>query len=417
MADSTIELSLARRILDKAEILAKANSAEQDVKQARQDLIETIQALQLSVISPPELLEQHQVNYQSLACLGWLVRFDIFHHVPSNLDSIAYTDLAATAAVPLSKLQSVVRMAITGGLFQETSPTHIAHSRLSVSFAKDSSLTDWARFMTSYSAPMANGFAEATARWGETAAKNETAFNVAFRTDQAWFDYVKSNSDRGLPEIFAGYMRSMGKSEGLKFQHLVDGYDWASLGAAHVVDVGGSTAQASIAIAKTFPRLTFTVEDLPEVVAAGRSALANLADDDIATRIRFVEHDFFAPRHTTDKDPSPDIYLLRKILHDWPTARAREILQQLASTISASSNKRARLIIMDTILPPPGALGRVQEARLRVRDLTMVECFNSKERELVEWEELFASTNPSLELKSWKQPAGSAMAVMEVVLK
>lgn len=65
--------------------------------------------------------------------------------------------------------------------------------------------------MTSYSAPTASSFAEATARWGEAAAKNETAFNAAFGTDLASFDYVKSKADRGLPEIFAGYMRSMGK--------------------------------------------------------------------------------------------------------------------------------------------------------------------------------------------------------------
>jgi 6-hydroxytryprostatin B O-methyltransferase len=416
MAESSMIVSLAKRILENSEKMAIVGGGEEEGKQARQDLLEAAQELQVSVLSAPELLEYHQVNYQSLSCLGWLVQFDIFSHVPIDLEPISYADLATRATVPLAKLQSVARMAITGGLFSETSPTHIAHSRLSASFAMDSSLKDWARFMTKYSAPMAGALAEATARWGETTAKNETAFNAAFATDLPWFDYVKSNADEGLPDIFAGYMRSMGRSESGKIQHLIDGFNWAALGDAHVVDVGGSTAQASIALAAAFPRLRFTVEDLPEVVTAGPAALASLANN-ITARIRFVAHDFFNPRAIADKDSTPDIYLLRKILHDWPNIRARDILQQLAVGLHQGNNPRARLIIMDTILPPPGVLGRVQEARLRVRDLTMAQCFNSKERELAEWEQLFASTQPKLALKSWKQPSGSAMAVMEVVLE
>ncbi|KAL5113731.1 hypothetical protein ACEQ8H_008404 [Pleosporales sp. CAS-2024a] len=400
--------------------MASVGSGDEKGKQARRDLLEATQELHLSVLSAPELLEYHQVNYQSLSCLGWLVEFDIFSHVPPDFEPISYANLAARAAVPLAKLQSVARMAITGGLFSETSPTHMAHSELSASFATDNSLRDWARFMTKYSAPMAGAFAEATARWGETTSTNETAFNAAFATDLPWFDYVKSNADKGLPDLFAGYMRSMGRSESGNIQHLIDGFDWAALGHAHVVDVGGSTAHASIALAAAFPRLQFTVEDLPEVVAAGPSALAGLASN-VTARIRFVAHDFFHPRatvdNTIDKYSTPDVYLLRKILHDWPTVRARDILQQLAVDLQKGSNPNARLIIMDTILPPPGVLGRVQEARLRVRDLTMAQCFNSKERELAEWEQLFASTEPRLILKSWKQPSGSALAVMEVILE
>jgi 6-hydroxytryprostatin B O-methyltransferase len=416
MAESSILVALARRILQDSETIARAGDREEEVKEARSDLIEAAQELQLSVLSAPELLEYHQVNYQYLASLGWLAQFDVFSHVPLSFEPIAYTDLATRAAIPLAKLRSIARMAITGGIFMETSSTHIAHSRLSASFATDSSLTDWIRFMTKYAAPMAGYLAEATVRWGETTDIHETAFNAAFSTDLQWFDYVKSNADEGLPELFASYMRSMGRLESVKLQHLIDGFDWAGLGDAHVVDAGGSTAQASAALAGVFPRLHFTVEDLPEVIAAGPSALASLAKNDVATRIRFIAHDFFAPRTGGDNNSEPDIYLLRRVLHDWPDKQACTILQQLAVALYESSNTRARIIIMDTILPGSRVLGRVQEARLRVRDLTMAEYFNSKERELAEWKQLFASTQPSLALKSWKQPAGSALAVMEVVL-
>lgn len=57
----------------------------------------------------------------------------------------------------------------------------------------------------------------------------------------------------------------------------------------------------------------------------------------------------------------------------------------------------------------------MEEAALRVRDLTMAQSFNSGERELSEWVELFESATPKLKLKEWKKPWGSVMSVMVVV--
>jgi 6-hydroxytryprostatin B O-methyltransferase len=71
---------------------------------------------------------------------------------------------------------------------------------------------------------------------------------------------------------------------------------------------------------------------------------------------------------------------------------------------------------MDTILPAPGTIGRLQEAKLRMRDLTMAQIFNSNERGIAEWKELLETTVPKLKLSTWRQPSGSAMAVMEVTL-
>jgi 6-hydroxytryprostatin B O-methyltransferase len=409
-------VTLAKQILKAAEEIEIANSTEDTAKHAREKIASAAQQLRTMVVTAPELLEQHQVSYQSLSCLGWLVRFDIFSQVPTDFTAMAYTDLATRAAVPLVQLQSVARMAMTSGLFTETSPTHIAHTRLSASFATDESLRDWALFMTQYSAPMANNMALATARWGETTAKHETAFNVAFDTKLPYFDYVKATP--GLADLFAGYMRSMGRSESGRLQHLVEGFDWAALPeGAIIVDVGGSTAQASIALAVAFPHLRFVVQDLAEVVAAGPRMLEHLAAADVASRITFVAHDFFEAQPGFSSDGAPRIYLLRKILHDWPAERARDILSHLARALADNEKVEARIVIMDTILPPPGTLDPVEEASLRVRDLTMAQCFNSKERELAEWEELLQGTSPVLEIASWKQPPGSAMAVIEAKLK
>lgn len=104
------------------------------------------------------------------------------------------------------------------------------------------------------------------------------------------------------------------------------------------------------------------------------------------------------------------------ILHDWPSTDATRILRNHLEALKA--NPQARLIIMDTVLPLPGSISTVEEALLRVRDLTMIQAFNSRERELGEFTDLFSEAGDQdgcLKLKNMIKPPGSVMSVMEVV--
>lgn len=346
--------------------------------------------------------------------------------MPHDGTPIAYASLATDISAPLDRLQSVARMAIATGLFWEPQSSHIAHNSLSLAFAQDQALRDWAHFITEYGQPTAAAFADATQRWGRTEAKNETAYNVAFRTDLPFFDDIKQR--RGLANEFARYMQSQARSDGLRYQHLVHGLDWAGRfgEGAHIVDVGGSSGFVAAALAQEYPRFTFTVQDLPEAIASGPNTLATLPEA-ITRRINFVSHDFFQPQpcqtpghdsaHALDSGTQqPDVYLLRKILHDWPADRARHILSNLACALRDGGKAQACVVVMDTILPPPGAISSFQEAQLRVRDLVMAQSFNSGERELDVWEQLFASAEPRLRLADWVQPPGSVMAIMTLRL-
>lgn len=436
MTQSQSLIVLAQQILEAAKGLEQdpCPSTTPEKRLAfRKSIISNTYALQNLVIGGPELLERQQIAYQTSSCLAWLVRFDIFTHIPvpaafsddyasgeSLEKSILYRELADRANVPLTRLQSVARMAMTSGLFRDVEQgSGIAHTALSAQFAADKSLRDWTAFMCRYSSPMAAQMSEATAQWGDTAAKDRTAHNIAFATQLPWFDYVKTTP--GLPEVFAAYMRAMGRSEGGNLKHLVNGFDWQSLGKdAVIVDVGGSTGQASIALAEAFPNLRFVVQDIPEVVATGPRILAELASErqdenwmSLASRVTFAAHNFFDPQPQLESHTTTAVYLLRKVLHDWPFSLAHDILQRLATVIHDNPERSARIIIMDTVLPSPGSLDPYNEACLRVRDLTMLQCFNSKERELSEWEALLDSTEPKLEIMSVNCPLGSSMAIIE----
>ena len=94
------------------------------------------------------------------------------------------------------------------------------------------------------------------------------------------------------------------------------------------VKVGGSTGQASISIAREFPKLRFIVQDRPEVAAGGDAYIESLLDDRLAGRIKFQPYDFFQPQHVT----GADVYLLRMILHDWAFEDSVKILTNIAAS-------------------------------------------------------------------------------------
>jgi len=174
------------------------------------------------------------------------------------------------------------------------------------------------------------------------------------------------------------------------------------------IQVGGSTGTSAIALAEAYPHLSFIVQDLHANAENGRKA-AQFLSPDLVSRITFQAHDFTNPQPVQ----GADAYLLRMILHDWSDAEAIAILKHM---VAAMDGAKSRLLIMDTVLPKPGSVP-VSEARIvRARDLTMMQAFNSKERDLDDWNELFAAADSRLQLVKVLQPLGSAMSVLELVL-
>ncbi|KAL2020277.1 hypothetical protein VTK56DRAFT_8601 [Thermocarpiscus australiensis] len=324
-------------------------------------------------------------------------------------------------------------MAMTASLFRElpATPSHnndgqqcesepsVTHSSTSALLARDTDVYAYATWMCTGSAPVALQMGAAAARWGaDTTRPTETAFNLALGTDKPFFEHLAS--DPALMAGFAGYMRSVRSSEGVALRHLVKGFEWAGLGRGKdggggggggvVVDVGGSTGGAAAALAEAFPHLRVVVQDLPANVESGRKMVAEGSwPPGVAERVSFQEHDFLKPQPVR----GADAYLLRMVLHDWPDEEAARIVGNLVDAMDRSS----RLLIMDTVLPEPGSVPVSVERVVRVRDLTMLQAFNSKERDLGGWKHLLALAHPRLELVSVVRPLGSDMSLLEVVLR
>ncbi|KAL8698403.1 MAG: hypothetical protein Q9201_006592 [Fulgogasparrea decipioides] len=179
----------------------------------------------------------------------------------------------------------------------------------------------------------------------------ETGFCLAHNTNKSVFDCLEDNPAKA--KRFAGAMTSFASIRGHGAEFLVQGYPWASLGHATVVDVGGSEGEYSAALARAFPKLEFIVQDLPAVVQAVHEKRRSI---DVADRIKFMEHDMFS-----EQVVSADIYLFRWIFHNWPDKYVIKILSQLIPAMKAG----ARVLISEMILPEPNTLPLLRERRPR----------------------------------------------------
>ncbi|TVY85233.1 O-methyltransferase aurJ, partial [Lachnellula suecica] len=391
------------------------SNAPTNILEARQKLIASAFKIQQLATEPSEFVPRLAIHFQSFACIHWLCHFRILSFLPLE-GSVPYSELATIASVPLTQLKRISRMAILSNFLQEPKPNELAHSNVSALLVTNPGLLDWALFMAEATATGAAKLVEATERWGTTEAKNQTAFNIARDTELPFFDYLAQTPE--LRKKFAMYMKNVTVSEGTKIDHLVNGFDWASLGEATVVDVGGSNCHASLSLATTFPQLRLIVQDLPDTIALAQNTLSS-APTSVRNRITCQAHNFF----TVEPVVGANIYLLRMILHDWADEESISILQNLLPALVA--NPSSRLLIMDTVLPVPSDNeDPIDEAMLRVRDLTMMEAFNSRERELADWERLLDEAGKTEQeglgvkfvLVGMKKPFGSMMSVLEVAV-
>ncbi|KAF7517119.1 hypothetical protein G7054_g13912 [Neopestalotiopsis clavispora] len=397
---------------------------------------------QILVTDATEFVHELAIGNNQFACVRWLCHFNIPLLLPLPVETQmetagtpmhtigatsrqpcyptkSYASVAKAAGVPEHQLRSIARMAMLKGFLSEPESDYVCHSPLSAAMAAKPQLLEWTQFVTSSSAPMVTAMVEATERWGEDRAAHRTAYAVAWATDLTVFGHVAADPDRQAR--WASYMRAMTQSEGMKLSHLVEGWrsGWHDKAAssAVVVDVGGSAGHVSIALARAFPGLRFVVQDRGEVVqrALAENAPA-LAQEGLP--VTFQVHDFFTPQPA--RPPSwedrgmGDVYLLRQILHDWGDDEAIQILRHLAAALE-KSGPEARLVIMDTILPSPGAgSSRTEEARLRVRDLTMLQAHNAHERSESEWRVLLQRAHPALKINRIVQPFKSLMAILDI---
>ena len=151
----------------------------------------------------------------------------------------------------------------------------------------------------------------------------------------------------------------------------------------------------------------------------------------LASRVEFMEYNFF----TQQPVKNADVYLFRWIFHDWSDKYCKRIL---ISLIPALKNG-AKVIVNDFCLPESNTLSPSRERAVRyatpalsfycasrvakselicilsssLTDLTMMQLFNSRERELDDWKQLFHDVDSRFVFEGFIQPSGSHLAIIK----
>jgi hypothetical protein len=168
--------------------------------------------------------------------------------------------------------------------------------------------------------------------WGQffqTIRTGKPAFDQIFGSSV--FEYLAGHNDDA--QVFNAAMTSRSSQED---PAVAAAYEWP---AGKIVDVGGGRGSQLVSILDCVSNARGIVFDLPHVIEAAAKLIQTA---DLTTRCEVVGGDFF------EQVPvGGDVYLLKKVIHNWDDDRSRVIL----GNCRAAMNPRARIVLVEHVLP------------------------------------------------------------------
>ena len=269
---------------------------------------------------------------------------------PVNKET-SFAEMAQKCKLDEDDTRRIIRHATTNRIFNEPKNGVIAHTAASKALAQVPLLREWLEQACDDMWPATSKFVDAMVKWPASEEPSHTAFNVASGARRSYFDEIAKSPSR--TQKFTDAMSFFHKMPGFEARHVITAYDWASLGSALVVDVGGSSGAVALEIVKAFPSVRVVVQDLPEVISNTVTTSANMS----SSRLTFEPHDFFVEQTLK----GADVYFFRMVLHDWSDKYCIRILRNLIHALKQG----AKILINDFCLPDPGTISPYQERNAR----------------------------------------------------
>jgi hypothetical protein len=142
---------------------------------------------------------------------------------------------------------------------------------------------------------------------------------------------------------------------------------------ARVIDIGGGQGGFLVEVLRANPTVRGLLFDRPEVVAQPRELSAVGLSEHWAT----VGGDFF-----TALPGGGDIYLFKRILHDWDDETCIGLLRRCRAAMPATG----RVLVIDAVIPPGN-----DPHPAKIVDLVMLSILPGRERSEAEFQALFAA--------------------------
>jgi 6-hydroxytryprostatin B O-methyltransferase len=140
-----------------------------------------------------------------------------------------------------------LRLLFLKRIFYSPTPDLVAHTPTSLILYTNPELAAFIHHCTHEAFPAASRLSDALRLYPDSEKPHQTAFNVAFGTDDPMFTWLEKRPDRF--ENFNQGMKGVSQGGGRNSNQVVGGYSWAELGKATVVDVSIAKPKASSAYA------------------------------------------------------------------------------------------------------------------------------------------------------------------------
>ncbi|KAH7032987.1 O-methyltransferase-domain-containing protein [Microdochium trichocladiopsis] len=350
------------------------------------------------------------------SCLSVLNHFDFWAAVPVDR-SASYSEISKKVELPEDVVRRVIEHATTLRIFAETVPgsptTRIVHTSRSAALAKSPGLKALVSTLLDDAGAPSMVLSQALEKYTKgrpqlTEKMSETSFAMLHKGEYAnsW-DYIENDGEgeqKGWRQrnfvTFMSYLKDMFHLENL----VADSVDWTSFGEAHVVDIGGSAGHDSFVLARKFPQLSFTVQDLPQVAPV----FDKMLPEDLKSRVSFSKHDMFQPQPVH----GADIYMLKLIMHDYPDSEAIKIIRSQIPAmkrgsklliieyikVEASEDAEGKTASSSEASKPAEAVPRTIKNYGTATDLRMMTLFNAKERVPAEYPKLVKAADERFEV-------------------
>lgn len=273
-------------------------------------------------------------------------------------DERSVDELAAAAGANADALYRVMRLLSAEGVFREGRPRVFVLTEVGAALRSDlrSGPRDFVRMINS-EPYLAFEQLLYSVRTGKP------AFDKVF--GQPRFDWLGAHPDQAALFQHAMIALSGGANEAV-----AGTYDFGPF--SRVADVGGGHGQLLSAILARNPHLTGVLFDLPAGIAA---AQAGTGGD--LPRTDLIAGDFFEAVPT-----GCDVYVLKKVIHDWNDERAIVILRNCRKAMAP----QGRVLLAETIIPEGD-----EPDMIKMVDVNMLAVTGGLERTQGQYATLFAA--------------------------
>jgi orsellinic acid C2-O-methyltransferase len=307
--------------------------------------------------------------------IGIAARLSIADHLAGGPRSAE--ELASLTGTRADLLERVMRALASCGVFAETDEGRFALTDLSQALRRDAprSVRDILVSLTTEETYQSVGQLEHTLRTGQV------AFEHLY--GEPLFDWWESHPDGDRLWQAAGDQWDV-----IELPQVLAACDFSRFHT--VVDVGGNRGRFLAAILAAHPGLQGIVFDRPGVVEGASEVAASLG---VADRLTTAAGDFFHdwPEVFGEVPSGRDAYILRRVLHDWDDDRARTILHNCQTAMTATGT----LLVIERLAPPRVAPSPIVEGTMMI-DMLMMALLGGRQRTEAEFRDLLRSAGMEL---------------------